>query len=139
MDFISKEDFQSHMYEGLIDRISDNDDDILTDAIATAMATAEGYLSRFNTDQIFESTDKVKYADLRTYIKDIAKWHFIKLCNVSVDMENAKINWKAALAGLKEIQAGISVKKGWPLASEDSSETDTFTISSSEKRGNYLY
>ncbi|QXU42080.1 DUF1320 domain-containing protein [Pedobacter sp. D749] len=119
MDFITKQDFLTHMYEGSIDAISDNDDEILNDAIATAMAEASGYLSRFNTDIIFVSEDKIKYANLRAYIKDMSKWHFINICNVNVDMEIAEKRYKAALAELGKIQSGRTVPKAWPLADED--------------------
>lgn len=119
MDFITKQDFLTHMYEGSIDAISDNDDEILNDAIATAMAEASGYLSRFNTDIIFVSEDKIKYANLRTYIKDMSKWHFINICNVNVDMEIAEKHYKPALVELGKIQSGRTVPKAWPLADED--------------------
>ena len=138
IEFITKEDFKTHLYEGTINAISDNDDDILNDAIATAMAQVTGYLSRYDTDAIFASTDKVKYADLRTYIKDLAKWHFIKLCNVSIQFDIAEISYKAAIAELLKIQQGKTVPKGWPLLSEDTADNTPFSISSRPKRGNYF-
>lgn len=136
MEFITKQDFLTHMYEGIIDTISDNDEEMLMDAIATAMAEVGGYLNRYDTDVIFESTDKIKYANLRTYIKDIAKWHFINICNVSIDLELAKTRYDDAIKRLKEIQSGKLSPKGWALLSEVEDE-GAFVINSRPKRGNY--
>lgn len=139
MEFITKQDFLTHMYEGQIDAISDNDDDILTDAIATAMAQATGYLSAYDTDVIFESTDKTKYADLRSYIKDIAKWHFLQICNVGQSLDLAESRYKSAIAELMKIQQGKVVPKGWAKpANESENYSGVFSVSSRPKRGNYI-
>lgn len=139
MEFITKEDFKTHMYAGIINAISDDDDEMLMDAIATAMAEAGGYLNRYDTDVIFNSTDsadKAKYSNLRTYIKDLAKWHFINICNVSIDLELAKTRYDEAIARLKEIQSGKVSPKGWALLTESEDEA-AFVVASRPKRGNY--
>ncbi|QNK63957.1 hypothetical protein H7F33_05550 [Pedobacter sp. PAMC26386] len=138
IDFITKKDFLTHMYEGSINAISDNDDDILNDAIATAMAQASSYLNRYDTDLIFASTDKIKYADLRTYIKDLAKWHFINICNVSIDLDLAESRYKSAISELGKIQASKTVPKGWPLVTEAVDLGGAFSVTSRPKRGNYF-
>lgn len=138
IEFITREDFYTHIYEGAINAISDNDEDMLTESIATAMAQVTGYLSRYDTDAIFESTDKIKYADLRTYIKDMAKWHFINICNVNIDFEIAETRYKDAKSTLEKIQKGLIVKKGWPLATEADEINTPISVSSRPKRGNYF-
>lgn len=137
-DFISKQDFLTHMYEGTIDEISENDDDLLTDAIATAMAQAEGYLSRYDTELIFASGNGVKYAALRTYIKDLTKWHFINICNVSVDLEIAEKRYKFAISELEKIQKGATTPKGWAMLTEPDTINDPFLVTSRPKRNNYI-
>lgn len=140
MEFITIEDFKTHMFGEVVEIISDNDEDLLIDAIATAMAEACGYLTRFDTDTIFEAESKEerrKYASLITWIKDISKWHFINICNMSVDLELAEKRYKIAIAELGKIQKGLVSPKGWPLAIESDAET-AFLISSRPKRGNYL-
>lgn len=138
MDFITKQDFLTHMYEGQIDAISDNDDDILNDAMATAMAQVTGYLSAYDTDVIFESTDKSKYADLRSYIKDIAKWHFLQICNVGQSLDLAESRYKSAIAELMKIQQGKVVPKAWPKPTENEQNYGAFMVASRPKRGNYF-
>jgi hypothetical protein len=136
---LTPEDFKTHLYGNAIDAISDNDEDLLTDAIATAYAEAAGYLSRFDTDTIFENdTIETKYANLVTWLKDIAKWHFINICNVSVDLVLAESRYKIAIAELGKIQKGLIVPKGWPLADTDTPDFSGFYIASSPKRGNYF-
>lgn len=140
MEFISTEDFKTHMFGEVVDAISDNDEDLLIDAIATAMAEACSYLSRFDTDLIFEaesSEEKRKYANLITWLKDIAKWHFINICNMSIDLDLAETRYKIAIAELGKIQKGLTSPKGWPLADEGINDT-AFLVTSRPKRGNYF-
>lgn len=139
MAFITKEDFKTHLKEYIINAISDNDDDILDEAINRAMAEATGYLSRFDTDAIFATTgnERKKYANLIGYIKDIAKWHFINLSNLLTDWEVSETNYKNAITELGKIQAGKIVPKDWPYPQTETNEIP-FIIHSSPKRGNYI-
>lgn len=140
MEFITKEDFFTHMYEGAIDAISEEDDAKLEEAIHAAIGEATGYLHRFDLDAILTSTDRVTYASLRTWVKDIAKWHFINLCNVSVDLELAETRYTKAITELGKIQAGKVVPRGWALPpdSGDGIDDSVFYVSSRPKRGNYI-
>lgn len=128
------------MYGENIDAISDNDADLLTEAIATALAEAAGYLSRYDIDLIYatETGERSKYAQLITWLKDIAKWHFINICNLSVDLELAESRYKIAIAELGKIQSGKVTPKGWPLANEETPDLSGFFVASSPKRGNYF-
>ena len=139
MSFISKEDFTTHIYEDSIDAISNDDDEKLDTAIRSAEQQVKGYLSRFDIEAIFQSQDEEKetFAELITYIKDIAKWRFIQVCNVNVDLELAEKGYKYALQELKEIQKGTVVPYGWPIKA-DEIPTGGYTITSRPKRGNYI-
>lgn len=137
MEFITREDFQTHMYEGVIEAIEDENEEALTEAIDTAIGEACGYLSRFDLDTILASTDRKTYANLRTWLKDIAKWHFIVVCNVTTDLELTKERYDDAIARLRDIQKGLVTPKGWALPNEGTSDQGAFTIASRPKRGNY--
>lgn len=137
MEFITREDFLTHMYDDVIDAISDEDDAKLTEAIDSGIGEAMGYLARFDLDTILTSTDRKTYAILRTWIKDITKWHFIAVCNVATDLELAETRYKEAIKRLIEIQRGVVTPKGWALKSDQNDDTGGFTISSRPKRGNY--
>lgn len=115
MAFITKQEFTSHIFEEAIATISRGDDSKLTDAINAALAQAKRSLTRYDSAAIFATVeDKSIYADLIIYIKDIAKWHFIAVCNVQVDLELAERRYKAAIAELDKIKKGELIE-GWPV------------------------
>lgn len=121
MAFISKQDFTTHIYEENINSISGGDDEKLNEAIATAMGKARRALGRYDADAIFATTDpaqKAKYAELITYIKDIAKYHFIAVCNLNVDYDVAEKRYNSAIAELKSVSTGETIA-GWPLIADD--------------------
>ena len=107
----------THIFEEGMRTISRNDDTKIEQAIEVGIQTAKRSLSRYNITEIFsaEGADKLKYAEIITYIKDIAKWHFIAVANVTADLELAENRYKSAIAQLKDIRNGETVD-GWPLA-----------------------
>lgn len=117
---ISKEDFYSHIYEEAVDTISRGNDAHLAMAIKAATGQALRAMARYDTDFIFDLEDdeeKAPYAELIMYIKDIAKWHFIAVCNVQVDYEVAKDRHKQAVTELDKISKGADIP-GWSLKAE---------------------
>ena len=137
MEFITREDFHTHMYEGVINAIEDDSEESLTEAIDSAISEACGYLSRFDLDVILTSTDRKTYASLRTWLKDIAKWHFINICNVATDLQLAKERYDDAIARLKDIQSGKTTPKGWAVP-EEVNNAGAFTVNSNPKRQNHF-
>ncbi|SUJ26441.1 Uncharacterised protein [Sphingobacterium spiritivorum] len=137
MAFISKEDFYSHIYEEAVSTISRGNDKHLNSAIQAATNQALRCMARYDTEAIFElSTDEQKqpYAELIIYIKDIAKWHFIGVCNVQVDYEVAKDRYKQAVNELNKIWKGEDIA-GWPLKSGNNERL--FRSGSSPKFNHY--
>jgi hypothetical protein len=124
MSFITKEDLTSVIFEESIDVITRGDDTKVQDAIYTAVTQAARYLLRFDTDVIFAATgeEREKYSDLVTYIKNIAKWHLVTVCNAAVDMETTDSRYKASLSELQKL--GKITPKGWPMAVIESNRTN---------------
>lgn len=123
MAFISKEDLESHIYPEGMNAISRDDDTKVQEAIDSALLTAAQYLSRYDVTAIYATeaaADKAKYSNLITYIKDIAKWNFIAVANVTVDLDLAERRYTGALRELKDIRANIQA--GWPLLEEEVSD-----------------
>lgn len=131
---VTPEDFNTHMYEELIDAISREDEDVLNDAIASAEGEAMGYLSRFDIDTLFSKMDDARDQTLLMRVKDMAVWHFITLANPNTDIEFRKTRYEEALTWLKGIQAGKIVPKGWPPAVTEDEESSFFHVSSAPKR-----
>jgi len=138
MAFISKEDFTTHIYEDNIDAISNDDDSKLDAAIKAAIRQVMRSLVRFDVAAIFasEGEEKEIYTDLIMYIKDIAKWHFIAVCNVNIDLDLAEKRYLQAVKELQKIKEEPA-PDGWPLL-EDNLPIGSFYVSSSPKRGNYI-
>lgn len=124
MSFITKEDLANVIYEGNIDKISGGDDSKVQDAIDGAIAQASSYLAAYDLKTIFalEGADRNGYADLMLYVKDIAKWHFIAVCNASVDLALAEKRYNDAIAALKYV--GKNLNPAWPLATSEQAELD---------------
>jgi len=147
MAFLTIQQLQSHVYQGVSNVISQGDDSIVQDAIDAAITEAKGYLSRYNISRIFENEDP---ADenfegdenwkpdpvLLMYVKNIAKWHFIVLANPSIDYEDAQTRYDQAIKWLMNIQSGKIVPVNWPPASVPEQST-FFHINSNPKRRNH--
>ncbi|MEO6497763.1 MAG: hypothetical protein ABIN95_02065 [Mucilaginibacter sp.] len=139
MAFISKEEFTSHIDEEIINLISRDDVNIVTEALEAGVQVASGYLSRFDVDAIFATigTDRLIYTALMIYIKDIAKWLFIRKVNPNIDLSLAKTAYDEAIKELGKMQAGKLTPNGWPLAIQPENKVGQFSVTSRPKRGNY--
>jgi hypothetical protein len=119
--FLTPDEFETHIYEETQNRISRNDLSKVAQALMTAEQIVGRYLSNYDTATIFASTasDKAKYQEIVMYVKDIAKWHFIAICNVSVDLELSERRYQFAVKELEKIQSGKTLLAGYPLATPD--------------------
>tara|TARA_R110002012_G_scaffold199977_1_gene368926 strand:- start:92 stop:511 length:420 start_codon:yes stop_codon:yes gene_type:complete len=123
MPLITIEDLSTHIYPEGMDVISRDDDSNVQEAIDSAILQASQYLGRYNVATIFATEDaeeKKKYSNLITYVKDIAKWHFIAVANVTVDLDLAERRYTAAMRELKDIRNNI--QPGWPLLDPEVSD-----------------
>lgn len=123
MPLITILDLSTHIYPEGMDVISRDDDTKVQEAIDSAVLQASQYLARYNVATIFATElaeEKKKYANLITYVKDIAKWHFIAVANVTVDLDLAERRYTAAMQELKDIRN--NVQPGWPLLEAEVSD-----------------
>jgi hypothetical protein len=136
--FMTTQDFETHLYEETQNTISRNDAGKVEQALSTAQQIIARYLSAYNTTEIFGSTgaDKEKYLEIQMYLKDIAKWHFIAICNVSVDLELAERRYQFAIKELEKIQSGKTFLAGYPLATP-TTEVKPFASGSRPKFSHY--
>ena len=135
--FLSKEDFNTHLYPEIIDTISREDDLILDDAIEAAIGEAESYLGRFDTDALFEATDDDRDKTLLLYVKDITVWHFIAVCNADTDIDMRESRYNKAINWLKNIQSGKVSPKGWALTSVENADQSFLVTSNPRRTTNY--
>ncbi len=133
--FITQEELKTHLYSENIETISREDNTILQAAIDGAVAEAKGYLGAYDREQIFKATGKERNALLLIFIKDIAVWHFIVLCNAGTDWEMREKRYDRAISWLKGVQKG-DISPDLPTAIEDDGDkaTDTIKAGSNPKK-----
>lgn len=106
MSFLTKAELSTHLYEENIDVITRGDETLPVAAIDTALQEAKGYLGAFDKDAIFAAEGTGRNALLLTFVKDIAAWHLINLCNAGSDMKLRQDRYDRAVNWLKEVQKG---------------------------------
>lgn len=128
MAYLTIEELSTHIYEGVVNEITREDDTIAQAAIDAAIGEARGYLTpRYDVAAIFASEGSNRDPVLFLYIKDCAKWHFISLANPNIDLALAQIRYERAIKWLREVQAGITNPFGLPVPSIESDGTNPKT------------
>lgn len=142
-DYLVEADFKTHVYAEIITSISRGDATIAASAIAEAISTAKGYLSRYNRTKLFDADDDAFVNDpqLLAAVKDIAVWRMIRLANPNLSVEMARTNYEDAIAWLKDIQKGVVDPEDWPYVDDDEdtdfTEGGSIMSISNDKRNNH--
>jgi phage gp36-like protein len=121
MAFLETSEIKTHLYGGIVDEISREDESILQDAIIAATGEVEGYIRAYDTTAIFSATGTERHPTLLLYTKDIAVWHYIQLANPGVEMELRKYRYEQALEWLGKVQSG-KINPTMPYPSEPPAE-----------------
>lgn len=104
MAFLTPEELQTHLYKENIATISREDDAIVAAAIDAAIEEAWGYLGAYDRKKIFGAASDQRNALLLIFVKDIAVWHFVNLCNAGTDLQLRQDRYERAVAWLKSVQ-----------------------------------
>lgn len=104
MAFLTVEDMYTHIYQENIDTISRGDDAVMLSAIDAAIEEASGYLTNYDVKKIFAATGNSRNAILLLFVKDIAAWHFVNLCNAGTDLTLREKRYDRAIEWLKNNQ-----------------------------------
>lgn len=75
-------------------------------------------LVRNDRKKIFEATGSQRNALLLIFVKDIAVWHFVNLCNAGTDLQLRQDRYERAVAWLRQVQKS-DVKPDLPVMDED--------------------
>ena len=137
--YLSNEEIKTHLYTDNVDVITRNDDTIVTAAVDAAISEAKGYLSAFDRDAIFGALAEARNALLLTFVKDIAAWHLLNLCNAGSDMKLRQDRYDRAVGWLKEVQKG-NVSPDLPVftALDGTTAAGGITYGSNPKRGQHF-
>lgn len=104
MAFLTPNEMRTHLYKENIDVIARDDETIVTAAIDAAVEEAWGYLGAYDREKIFSASGDGRNALLLIFVKDIAVWHFINLCNAGTDLELRQDRYERAVAWLRSVQ-----------------------------------
>lgn len=118
MSFLSTAELQTHLYAENINVISRDDNTILEAAIDGAVQEAKGYLGGYDVKAIFQAEGAERNALLLIFVKDIAVWHFLNLCNAGTDLRLRQDRYERAVDWLKAVQKG-NVTPDLPKATDD--------------------
>lgn len=116
--YLSIDEMKTHLYTDNITVISEGDNTILISAIDAAIAEARGYLANYDRDKIFNSEGPERNPLLLLFVKDIATWHYVNLCNAGTDIRLREFRYSRAIDWLKAVQAG-KVSPNLPIVDED--------------------
>ena len=117
--FLSPQELQTHLYKENIDTVDRDDGHLLEAAIDAAIQEAKGYLGAYDTERIFHVADRSRrHALLLLFVKDIAVWHFINICNAGCELELREKRYDRAVAWLKQVQRG-EVTPDFPIVDAD--------------------
>lgn len=133
--FLEIEELKTHVRSESMASIIRNDETIGQAAIDGAMVEAKGYLTRFNTAIIFGAVTDERNQLLLIFVKDIAVWHLVNLCNPNIDLKLRKERYDRAIKWLEGVQSGM-ITPDLPLAVDDEGNTtgDLISYGSNPKR-----
>ncbi len=104
MAYLTVEDMYTHLYKERIETISRGDEAAMLSAIDAAIEEASGYLTKYDTKKIFAATGSARNPILLLFIKDIAAWHFVNLCNAGTDLLLREKRYDRAIEWLRNNQ-----------------------------------
>lgn len=116
--YLTPSELTSHLYRESIDTISREDEAPILAAIDAAISEARGYLTAYDTHALFSAEGEARNALLLLFVKDIAVWHFVNLCNAGTDLDLREKRYDRAVSWLRQVQKG-EVVPDFPIVDKD--------------------
>lgn len=135
MSYLDIEEMKTHLHKGQVDVISFGDDTLLQASIDAALAETKGYLRAYDINKEFDKVGDNRNALLLIFIKDIAVWHFVNICNAGTDLQLRADRYNRAIDYLKSVQRGDVVPDLEALP--DEKKAGIILHSSNNKRDNH--
>lgn len=123
MAYLSIAEIKTHLYEGVVNKISRDDDTIVQSAIDAGIAEAQGYLSAYDTTAIFAAEGAARNQIILLFIKDMVVWHYIQLANPAVEMDLRLKRYEQATKYFEKVQSGKATPQ-LPYAAEPANPGD---------------
>lgn len=115
MAFLTSEELKTHLYKENIETIARTDETLVMAAIDAAIQEAYGYLGAYDRTMIFTAEGSARNALLLIFVKDIAVWHFVNICNAGTDLQLRQDRYERAISWLRSVQRS-ETKPDLPVA-----------------------
>ena len=134
--FLNKQDLGSAIYGYQIDQITQDNDDLVENAIAAAISEVQSYLTGnnqrewidgrvvYDTEAIFNKVGNERNALILAHTKTIAKWWLVELCNADVIYEHAENRYKSSIDWLNKLAKGDVTLNTLPVLNQSTTEED---------------
>ena len=96
-----------------------------------------GYLAAYDRDTIFAQEDSARNVLLLTFVKDIAIWHLINLCNAGTDRTLRQDRYERAISWLKGVMKG-DITPDLPKLETSSDNPGIISYGSNPKRSQHF-
>ncbi len=124
MAFLTKEELKTVSDINIIDKITNVDDDIVTEIIEESIDLMRGYLSRFyDTDEIFFKTGTERKKSILKKLKDIVIYEIYNRNKWGVDSATEK-SYLEAINWLEKTNTGEFADNTLPSAKKPDANTD---------------
>lgn len=138
-NFLTADELKTHLYEEVVNEITRNDDTIIDEAIDTAIDECKGYLSHYDTATCMDTVlPEDRNRKLLSVCKEIAAWHLINLCNVTIQYDTRLTLYEQAIEWLRGVQKGAIAPGIPPALSPSNTPITGVRWNSNQKRGNHF-
>lgn len=137
--FLEEKDLENSIYNYQVEQITEGNEQIVLEALATAEEEVRSYISLnnkrqkydgrliYDVDKILSATGTARNPMIKNTMISIAKWHIVDLCNADVIYEQAKERYDRAITWLNKLSKGEITLSTLPVIEPTTNETDDST------------
>ena len=137
--FLEEKDLENSIYNYQVEQITEGNEQIVLEALATAEEEVRSYISLnnkrqkydgrliYDVDKILSATGTARNPMIKNTMISIAKWHIVDLCNAGVIYEQAKERYDRAITWLNKLSKGEITLSTLPVIEPTTNETDDST------------
>ena len=137
--FLEEKDLENSIYNYQVEQITEGNEQIVLEALATAEEEVRSYISLnnkrvkydgrliYDVDKILSAIGTARNPMIKNTMISIAKWHIVDLCNAEVIYEQAKERYDRAITWLNKLSKGEITLSTLPVIEPTTNETDDST------------
>ena len=134
--FLEIKDLENSIYDYQVEQITEGNEQIVLEALATAEEEVRSYISLnnkrvkydgrliYDVDKILSATGNSRNPMIKNTMISIAKWHIVDLCNADIIYEQAKERYDRAITWLNKLSKGEITLSTLPVIEPTTNETD---------------